>query len=115
MLSLRVPFRPPCTLSSVGMFRDPVITSPHASLVLVLATCVVTAAARAARTIGQADLNSVWPVAIAAMVVGSVLFGFSVLDERHRPQSVSGWLVAGSAAAGNSLVLFSAALGIDKF
>jgi len=91
------------------------ITSPHASLILVLATCVVTAVARAARTIGQADLNSVWPVAIAAMVVGSVLFGFAVLDQGRRPRSVIEWLVAAFAAAGNSLVLFSAALGIDKF
>ena len=48
-------------------------------------------------------------------IVGALLVGLTMADPRARPRGLRGWTVAVVVAIVNSLVLFAAALGIEKF
>jgi hypothetical protein len=92
-----------------------VFTAPESLLVFPLGTSVVATAARAARTIGGADSESSVVPLIAALLVGAVILGLTVLDDAARPRTPKAWVVSICVATVNSLVLFTAALGIEKF
>lgn len=92
-----------------------VFTVRESLLVFPVATSVVATAARAARTIGGMDSESIVAPLAAALVVGAGIFAASALSEGCRPKSLREWSIAASIAALNSLLLFAAALGIEKF
>jgi hypothetical protein len=98
------------TPAAIGVF-----TSWQSLVAFPLATCVVATAARAGRTIGRTDFDSIAMPLTAALVVGAAIFVLTVMDTRARPQTLGGWLASFAVAFVNSLLLFVAALGIEKF
>lgn len=89
--------------------------APKSLLVFPVGTSIVATAARAGRTIGGMDADSVLLPLVIALLIGLVLFGVAVAEPRSRPKSTSEWLIASGVAVANSLVFFVAAIGIDKF
>lgn len=85
------------------------------SLVFAIATSLVTTLARGARTIAGVEAGSVLPPLIAAMIVGASIVAVAVVEPACRPKSTGDWLTTIGVAAVNSLMLFVAALGIEKF
>ena len=92
-----------------------VFTSWQSLVAFPLATCVVVTTARAGRTIGRTDFDSIAMPLTAALVVGGVMFVLTAVDPRARPRSLRGWVASFGVAIVNSLLLFVAALGIEKF
>jgi hypothetical protein len=92
-----------------------VFTSPQSLVAFPLATCIVATLARAGRTIGHAEFDSIAMPLVGACAVGGAMFVLTVADPRSRPGSATQWLAAALTAAVNCLLLFSAALGIEKF
>jgi hypothetical protein len=91
-----------------------VFTAPQ-SLVFLLGTSIVTTTARGARTIAGAEPASVLPLLAAALVVGAIIAVLSLFDAECRPRTRGEWATLVTVAAVNSLVLFVAALGVEKF
>jgi hypothetical protein len=92
-----------------------VFTAPESLVAFPIATSIVVTIARAARTIAGMDSESVAAPLAGAFVLGSVITIISIIDTRSRPQTLREWLTALFVAATNSLVLFAAALGVEKF
>lgn len=51
--------------------------------------------------------------AVAALVIGGIIFLVTVAEGDARPKTLSGWIVAVVVALCNSMVLLAAALGIS--
>ena len=80
-----------------------------------MAICVVATLTRAVRTILRPDADSLL-VPLAASIISGGLIALSVVsDARTRPARPAQWTTAVMVAAVNSLVLFIATIGIDKF
>jgi hypothetical protein len=92
-----------------------VFTAPESLLAFPVATSVVATVARAARTIGGVESDSIAAPMIAAVLVGAVIFGLTLCHHAARPRTPRDWAISAFVAAANSLVLFAAALGIEKF
>lgn len=102
----RLPDRP----LAVGIF-----TTPQSLLVFPLSTSIVATVARASRTIFRTEFDSIVVPLTTSIVIGVALFLVTALEERSRPKTWSGWLTMAATTAVNSLLLFVAALGIEKF
>jgi hypothetical protein len=92
-----------------------VFTAPQSLVAFPLAISIVATIARAGHTIGRTDFDSVGVPLAAAFAVGAGLAAVTVADPRARPRGTRAWVVAIVSAIVNSLVLFAAALGIEKF
>ncbi len=58
-------------------------------------------------------LSTSWTALVFAALVGLVIFLINVDDERSKPKSVRGWLIAIIIACFNSLTLAAAVLGVS--
>ena len=96
--------------SAAGVF-----TAPQSLVAFPLAVSIVATIARAGHTIGRTEFDSIGVPLTAALTVGAGLAVVSMADPRTRPRGARAWFVAIAAALVNSLVLFAAALGIEKF
>ena len=94
---------------TVGVF-----TAPQTLLAFPVATSLVTTLARAARTIAGVDLNSPLMPLAAALTIGAAMFAITMSQPAARPRTLGGWLIAAVVTFLNCLVLFAAALGIEK-
>ena len=96
--------------SAAGIFtaRQSIVAFP-------MSISVVATIARAGHTIGRTAFDSIAVPLVAAFVVGALLAAVTLSDPRVRPRDPAGWGVALLVAIVNSLVLFVAALGIEKF
>jgi hypothetical protein len=92
-----------------------VFATPKSLAAFPVATSLVATISRAARTICHADPDSVIVPLLSALAIGLAILIISVRDERARPRTRSDWLTVSSVAVINALVLFAAALGIEKF
>jgi hypothetical protein len=92
-----------------------VFITPQSVVAFPVATSVVVTAARAARTIGRMDIDSIVVPLVASFICGAAMFLITVREPRARPRGSMDWCRAIVIAASNSLMLFAAALGIDKF
>jgi hypothetical protein len=92
-----------------------VFTSTQSIVAFPVSVSVVATIARASHTIGRTAFDAFAVPLAAAFIVGALLVGLTMTDSRARPQGLSGWAVAVAIAIVNSLVLFAAALGIEKF
>lgn len=92
-----------------------VFTSWQSLVAFPVATCVVATTTRAGRTIGRTDFDSIAMPLTAALVVGGAMLVATLMDQRTRPRHLRGWITSCAAALVNSLLLFAAALGIEKF
>jgi hypothetical protein len=52
---------------------------------------------------------------LVAIVIGGCFMAAFCMDPRTRPRTMRGWIVSTLVAVINSLLLFVAARGIDKF
>ena len=95
--------------------RASAFSSPQSLVAFPLATSVVATVTRAARTIAAVDGESVVVPLTAAFIVGFLLAAISVADPRSRPRTGLAWVTAVCVAVVNSLLVFVAARGIDKF
>ncbi len=95
---------------AVGVF-----TSAQSLVAFPLSTSIVATVTRAGRTIARAEFDSVAIPLVAALIVGGALFALTVSDPRARPRTSAGWLAMSATAFINGLLLFVAALGIEKF
>lgn len=92
-----------------------VFSAPQSLVAFPIATSLVATVARAARTIGHAEADSPGVALCAAILAGAAIFGVTIMDADSRPRTIAGWAVAACVAAVNTLLLFVAALGIEKF
>ena len=92
-----------------------IFTAPQSLAAFPLATSVVATIARAARTIGRTEFDSILVPLIAAFGLGCAMFVVTIHDRRSRPRGLQAWLTAIAVAFLNCLLLFVAALGIEKF
>jgi hypothetical protein len=92
-----------------------VFTSTQSVVAFPLAVSVVATISRASHTIGRTAFDSVAVPLAAAFIVGGLVVALTMMDPLARPSGVRGWAQAISVAFLNSLVLFAAALGIEKF
>ena len=92
-----------------------VFTSTQSIVAFPVSVSVVATIARASHTIGRTAFDAIAVPLAAAFIVGALLVGLTMTDPRVRPRSLRGWAVAVVVAIVNSLVLFAAALGIEKF
>lgn len=90
-------------------------TMPQSLATYAVAICVVATVTRAVRTILRPDAESLAVPLAASIVVGALISAAVASDPRTRPRGVLEWTMAAAVAAVNSLVLFVAAIGIDKF
>jgi hypothetical protein len=90
-------------------------TAPQSLATFPLSICVVATLTRAARTILRTESDAVGIPLATAFLVGAAIVGIVVSDARSRPRTAREWLVTTAVAFVNSLVVFVAALGIDKF
>lgn len=95
---------------AVGVF-----TSAQSLVAFPLATSIVATVARASRTIGHTEFDSITVPLAGAFIVGGTLFLLTAGDPRSRPRTWRGWIAMAGTAVVNSLVLFVAALGVEKF
>lgn len=92
-----------------------VFASPQALAAFPVGTSLVVSITRAVRTIVRTETDSPLVPLAAAAFVGLAIFGLSMTVAGARPRTVAGWAIAAGIAALDSLVLFAAALGIEKF
>jgi hypothetical protein len=92
-----------------------VFTSMQSLVAFPLAVSVVATIARASHTIGRTPFDAITVPLAAALTVGALLTAPTMTDARTRPRGLRAWVVAVAIALVNSLVLFAAALGIEKF
>jgi hypothetical protein len=95
--------------------RVSVFSAPQSLVAFPIATSLIATVTRAARTIGRMESDSPWVPLFAALLAGVVIFGLTMTDADSRPKTAAGWAIAACTAAINSLLLFVAALGIEKF
>jgi hypothetical protein len=107
--------RSPNSLSHDAEARAGVFTSPQSLVAFPVAVSIVVTISRASRTIGRTDFDSIAVPLTAALAVGAGIGAITLSDRRARPRTLGGWILALATALTNSLVLFAAALGIDKF
>lgn len=101
---------PDARTSAAGIF-----TAKQSIVVFPMSISVVATIARAGHTIGRTAFDSIAVPLVAAFVVGALLVVLTLSDPRARPRGLAGWGVTVLVAIVNSLVLFVAALGIEKF
>lgn len=92
-----------------------VFIAPQSLVAFVVSTSIVCTVARAARTLVGIDGESSIATLVAAAVMSAVLFGVTVNDPAARPTRAAAWVGAVAAAGLNGLMLYVAAIGIDKF
>ena len=92
-----------------------VFTMPQSLATHAVAICVVATLTRAFRTILRPDADSLLVPLAAAIAVGGLIALSVVSDARTRPRGALEWTTAMMVAVVNSLVLFVATIGIDKF
>jgi|SRR5579883_949042 len=91
-----------------------IFTVPQSVLAFPIATCVVVTIVRSIRTMARVESGSVVIPLAAALAVGCLIFGAIVSSPQSRPRSTEAWVTEGLVALTNSLVLFAAAVGIEK-
>jgi len=92
-----------------------VFTAPQSIVVFPVATSIVVTSSRAARTIAGLESSPVMVSLVSAGIVGAILFTLTVMDSRARPRDAVGWGIAIVVALLNALLIFAAAVGIEKF
>lgn len=106
-------------VSDLVVIRPPqhggVFIAPQSLVAFVVPTSIVCTAARAARTLARVDTDSTAFAFLAAALVSACLFGITVSDKAARPRGGAAWVAAVAAAVFNGLLLYAAAVGIDKF
>jgi hypothetical protein len=95
--------------------RAGVFTAPQSLVAFPLAISIVVTISRASRTIGRTDFDAIAVPLTAALAVGAGIGALTLSDPRARPRTLAGWSIALLTVLTNSLVLFAAALGIEKF
>jgi hypothetical protein len=90
-------------------------TAGQSVVVFPLAISIVVTVTRASRTVVGTAFDSVFIPLAASIIVGCTLFVITVRDRRARPRTAAQWIRTATVAFLNSLVLFAAALGIEKF
>lgn len=85
------------------------------SLAFALSTCVVVTATRASRTLGHADPESTLVTLLASAALSVAILAVTVTDRDARPSSAREWAWALLVTCVNAIVLYVAALGIEKF
>ena len=95
---------------STGIF-----TATQSVVAFPVSVSIVATIARASHTIGRTAFDSIAVPLVASLVVGALLVGVTMSDPRARPRDARGWGITVVVAIVNSLVLFAAALGIEKF
>ena len=99
---------PPCPAAGVFTSMQSIVAFP-------VSVSVVATIARGSHTIGRTAFDAIAVPLAAAFIVGALLVSLTMTDSRARPRGLRGWAVAVAIAIVNSLVLFAAALGIEKF
>lgn len=92
-----------------------VFTAPQTLPTFVLSTCVVVTLSRAARTLGHVDSESTAVTLAAAVLVAAGILALTFSDPDARPSTLGRWTISLLVATVNSLILYVAALGIEKF
>ena len=92
-----------------------IFTSTQSIVAFPVSVSIVVTIARASHTIGRTPFDATGAPLAAAFVVGALLVGLTMMDPRARPRGAWAWTAAVAIAIVNSLVLFAAALGIEKF
>jgi hypothetical protein len=92
-----------------------VFTAPQSLVAYPLSVCIVATLTRAARTILRSDVADATPPFLAALVVGGAIVAIVASDRLTRPRHRRDWVGMIVVGIVNSLVLFVAALGIEKF
>jgi hypothetical protein len=90
-------------------------TMPQSLTTYAMSICIVATITRAARTILRIESDSVIVPLAASLAVGCAIVIVVATDTRARPRGALEWASAVLVAGVNSLVLFSATIGIDKF
>lgn len=90
-------------------------TAPQSVVAFPIATSIVVTSSRAARTIAGIESSPVVVSLVTAGIVGAILFAITVMDRRARPRDAAGWSAAIVVATLNALLIFAAAVGIEKF
>ena len=90
-------------------------TAPQTLSTYGVAICLVATITRAARTILRTEADSIVVPLAASLVIGCAILTIVAVDRRTRPRGPLEWLSAVLVAGVNSLVVFTATLGIDKF
>lgn len=111
------------TLPDLFVVRDPqsatggagVFTAPQSLSAFPVATSVVASVSRAVRTTGITDADSTVVALAVSIVVSIAIFAVTVSDAAARPRNGADWALSAMVAASNCLLLYVAALGIEKF
>jgi hypothetical protein len=98
-----------------GGIRVGVFTSLQSACAFGVGISIVTTITRASRTIGGIDGESNLISLVTSFAVVCVVVALTASDPETRPQTVAAWVVAILAAMLNTLFLYSAAIGIEKF
>ena len=98
----------------VARTRRSLFTAPQ-SLIFLVATSFVTTFARGARTIVGVEPGAAWPVLLASVLVSLVIVTLSMAIPECRPKHRGELVAVVAVTLANSLLVFVAALGIEKF
>jgi hypothetical protein len=102
-------------LTSPQRSAPAVFTTPQSVTTFSVAICIVATISRASRTILHLESESILVPLVTSFAIGSGILCAIAIDGESRPRGLLDWMSAIVVAAVNSLVLFAAALGIDKF
>jgi hypothetical protein len=92
-----------------------VFTAPQTLASFVLGTCIVVTISRAARTLAHVDSESTLVTLAAAVVVSAGILAVTFSDRDARPATSARWISSLLVATVNCLLLYAAAIGIEKF
>lgn len=79
-----------------------------------VAVCVVATISRATRAIFHVEGSSMTVPLAVSFLIGIAMLAIVVSDAQTRPRGLLDWLLTACVATVNSLVVFAAAIGIDK-
>jgi hypothetical protein len=92
-----------------------VFTAPQTLAAFVLGTCIVVTLSRAARTLAGVDSESTLVTLAAAALVSAGILAVTFSDHDARPATRARWVSSLLVATLNCLLLYVAAIGIEKF
>jgi hypothetical protein len=95
--------------------RTGIFTAPQSLVAFALGTSIVTTMSRAARTLGRVDAESTLVAFVTACALGAAIVAATVSDTEARPKSAAAWALSLLIAILNTLILYAAAIGIEKF
>ena len=92
-----------------------VFIAPQSITSFVLSTCIVVTISRAARTLAGFDSETTLVTFLVACAVGSLIVVVTLSATDTRPATVAHWARTITVAGLNCLLLYAAAVGIEKF